>query len=111
MTGLRHEQAVTRADLRKVEIDRDHNSIVKINPLIEWSCDQVWITLERITFHSTGSINKLTRASAAPPAAERSRREKICVPAAGGGRIRKPRNAACTCGARAKGSDTEARIL
>jgi len=42
MTGLRHEQAVTRADLRKVEIDRDHNSIVKINPLIEWSCDQVW---------------------------------------------------------------------
>jgi phosphoadenosine phosphosulfate reductase len=42
MTGLRREQAVTRADVRKVEIDRDHNSIVKINPLIEWSYDQVW---------------------------------------------------------------------
>jgi phosphoadenosine phosphosulfate reductase len=42
MTGLRREQAVTRADVRKVEIDRDHNGIVKINPLIEWSTDQVW---------------------------------------------------------------------
>ena len=42
MTGLRREQAVTRADVRKVEIDRDHNGIVKINPLIEWSTDEVW---------------------------------------------------------------------
>jgi phosphoadenosine phosphosulfate reductase len=42
MTGLRREQAVTRADVRKVEIDRDHSGIVKINPLIEWSTDQVW---------------------------------------------------------------------
>ena len=42
MTGLRREQAVTRSDVRKVEIDRDHGGIVKINPLIEWSYDQVW---------------------------------------------------------------------
>ena len=42
MTGLRREQAVTRADVRKVEIDRDHGDIVKINPMIEWSYDQVW---------------------------------------------------------------------
>ena len=42
MTGLRREQAVTRADVRKVELDRDHGDIVKINPLVDWSHDEVW---------------------------------------------------------------------
>ncbi len=42
MTGLRREQAVTRADVRKVELDKDHGNIVKINPLVEWSHEQVW---------------------------------------------------------------------
>lgn len=42
MTGLRREQAVTRADARKVELDKDHGGILKINPLIDWSYDQVW---------------------------------------------------------------------
>ncbi len=42
MTGLRREQAVTRADVRKVEIDKDHGGIVKINPLADWSHEQVW---------------------------------------------------------------------
>ena len=37
MTGLRREQAVTRVDVRKVELDKDHGNIVKINPLVEWS--------------------------------------------------------------------------
>jgi phosphoadenosine phosphosulfate reductase len=42
MTGLRREQAVTRADVRKVEVDKDHGNIVKINPLVDWSYDDVW---------------------------------------------------------------------
>jgi len=42
MTGLRREQAVTRSGVRKVEIDQDHGGIVKINPLIDWSGEQVW---------------------------------------------------------------------
>ena len=42
MTGLRREQAVTRADVRKVEVDKDHGGIIKINPLVEWSHGQVW---------------------------------------------------------------------
>ena len=42
MTGLRREQAVTRSEVRKIELDRDHGSIVKINPLVDWSYDQVW---------------------------------------------------------------------
>lgn len=42
MTGLRREQAVTRADVSKVEIDKDHGGIIKINPLVDWSHRQVW---------------------------------------------------------------------
>jgi phosphoadenosine phosphosulfate reductase len=42
MTGLRREQAVTRADARKIEVDKDHGNIVKINPLADWSYDDVW---------------------------------------------------------------------
>ena len=42
MTGLRREQAVTRVDARKVELDKDHGDIVKVNPLVDWSYDDVW---------------------------------------------------------------------
>jgi phosphoadenosine phosphosulfate reductase len=42
MTGLRREQAVTRAEVRKIELDKDHGAIVKINPLVDWSHQQVW---------------------------------------------------------------------
>jgi phosphoadenosine phosphosulfate reductase len=42
MTGLRREQAVTRAEVCKVELDKDHGNIFKINPLVDWRHDQVW---------------------------------------------------------------------
>jgi len=42
MTGLRREQAVTRAVVGKVEVDNDHGAILKINPLADWSHDEVW---------------------------------------------------------------------
>jgi phosphoadenosine phosphosulfate reductase len=42
ITGLRREQAVTRTDTPKVEIDVPRKGLVKINPLIEWSSNQVW---------------------------------------------------------------------
>ena len=42
MTGLRREQAVTRAAVGRVEVDKDHDGMLKINPLVEWSHDQVW---------------------------------------------------------------------
>ncbi len=41
ITGLRHEQAITRKDLKTVEWD-EVNGMVKINPLINWSEQQVW---------------------------------------------------------------------
>jgi phosphoadenosine phosphosulfate reductase len=42
ITGLRRGQSITRAKLSKVEIDVDHNNILKFNPLADWSEQQVW---------------------------------------------------------------------
>ena len=47
MTGLRREQAVTRADVRRIELDEDHGNIIKINPLVDWSYDDVWDYVRR----------------------------------------------------------------
>lgn len=38
--GLRRDQSVTRSEMRSVEID--NNGRIKINPLINWSDDEVW---------------------------------------------------------------------
>jgi thioredoxin-dependent adenylylsulfate APS reductase len=42
ITGLRRDQAPTRSNIRKVELDLEHNNIVKVNPLAEWTSDEVW---------------------------------------------------------------------
>ena len=42
ITGLRRDQWATRSDIRKVEIDHDHGAIVKLNPLADWTEDEVW---------------------------------------------------------------------
>jgi phosphoadenosine phosphosulfate reductase len=42
VTGLRRDQSVTRAEVRKVELDGKHGDIVKVNPLADWSYEQVW---------------------------------------------------------------------
>lgn len=42
ITGLRREQAVTRTGLPKAEIDTAHRNMVKINPIADWTTDQVW---------------------------------------------------------------------
>ena len=38
---MRRAQSVTRVDLEKVEIDTLHDNIIKINPLADWSDQQV----------------------------------------------------------------------
>lgn len=42
ITGLRRDQWATRANIRKVEIDHDHGGIVKLNPLADWTAEDVW---------------------------------------------------------------------
>ena len=41
IAGLRREQGVTRVEVRKVDSDDNHNSIIKINPLADWSLSMV----------------------------------------------------------------------
>lgn len=42
ITGLRREQAATRAEVQKIEIDDVHGGIVKLNPLATWTTEDVW---------------------------------------------------------------------
>ena len=42
ITGLRRDQWASRTNIRKVEIDHDHGAILKLNPLAEWTEDEVW---------------------------------------------------------------------
>jgi phosphoadenosine phosphosulfate reductase len=46
ISGLRRSQSVTRKDLKLVEWD-NNNQLIKINPLIEWTEDQVWHYIEK----------------------------------------------------------------
>ena len=41
VTGIRRSQGVTRTDIPKVMEDADHPPLIKINPLAEWSEEQV----------------------------------------------------------------------
>jgi phosphoadenosine phosphosulfate reductase len=47
-TGLRRDQWASRAAIRKVELDHDHDGIVKINPLADWAKDEVWDYIEEM---------------------------------------------------------------
>ena len=42
ITGIRREQWATRSNVRKIELDHDHGGIVKVNPLADWTKDEVW---------------------------------------------------------------------
>ena len=42
ITGLRQEQAVTRGGLAPFELDFSNGGILKVNPLIAWSLEEVW---------------------------------------------------------------------
>jgi thioredoxin-dependent adenylylsulfate APS reductase len=42
VAGLRREQWKTRKNIAKVELDRDHGGIVKLNPVADWTLDEIW---------------------------------------------------------------------
>jgi thioredoxin-dependent adenylylsulfate APS reductase len=41
ITGLRRDQWASRANIRKVEIDHDHGGLMKVNPLADWTEEEV----------------------------------------------------------------------
>jgi phosphoadenosine phosphosulfate reductase len=42
ITGLRADQTEVRLNANKIEFDEQHNGIIKVNPIIEWTWDQTW---------------------------------------------------------------------
>lgn len=42
ITGIRRDQTQNRTTARYIEIDNDHGGIIKVNPLLDWTLDQVW---------------------------------------------------------------------
>jgi phosphoadenosine phosphosulfate reductase len=42
ITGLRADQTEVRSNANKIELDEQHNGMIKINPIIEWTWDQTW---------------------------------------------------------------------
>jgi thioredoxin-dependent adenylylsulfate APS reductase len=53
IAGLRREQWVSRRNIAKVELDREHRNIVKLNPLTDWSLDEVWdyVRTNEVPYH------------------------------------------------------------
>ena len=41
-TGIRRNQTTTRTETPKVEWDEVHDGMIKLNPLADWSTEQVW---------------------------------------------------------------------
>ena len=42
ITGLRRDQVVTRGTIKKVDLDANHGGMIKVNPLADWTWEQVW---------------------------------------------------------------------
>lgn len=59
ITGLRREQAVTRAGLPKAERDAAHRNMVKLNPIADWTADQVWrhIRANKVPYNRLHDMN------------------------------------------------------
>jgi phosphoadenosine phosphosulfate reductase len=55
VTGLRRDQNVTREDTAKVQLDKQHGGMVKVNPIADWTHDQV---LSYVRTHNV-PINRL----------------------------------------------------
>lgn len=42
ITGLRSDQTENRSNTARLEIDEQHNGMIKVNPIIDWEWEQVW---------------------------------------------------------------------
>jgi phosphoadenosine phosphosulfate reductase len=42
ITGLRREQSPSRMGISKIELDQEHGGLIKVNPIANWSREQVW---------------------------------------------------------------------
>ena len=106
VTGLRRDQWASRTDIRKVEIDHDHDAIVKLNPLAEWTHDEVWDYLRENEVPTHALYERGYTSIGCVPCTRPSPRASRPARAGGGGRRTRRRSAGCTARSRPAGSST-----
>ena len=106
VTGLRRDQWASRSDIRKVEIDHDHGAIVKLNPLAEWTEDEVWDYLRENDVPAHPLYEQGYTSIGCAPCTRPVAAGEPPAPAAGGGRRTRRRSAACTARSRPAASST-----
>ena len=58
ITGLRRDQNETRRDTKMFEQDAMHDGIVKINPIINWSIEDVWNYIKKHNVPYNALLNR-----------------------------------------------------
>ncbi len=53
ITGVRSDQTENRRDAGRIEVDESHGGILKVNPLVSWTWDDVWSYIKKndIPYH------------------------------------------------------------
>jgi phosphoadenosine phosphosulfate reductase len=110
ITGLRRDQWASRTNIRKVEIDHDHGAIVKLNPLAEWTEDEVWDYIREHDCRTPAlraglHVDRLRAVHARDRSPARPKASTAATAAGGGSRTRR-RSAASTARSRAAASST-----
>ena len=113
ITGLRRDQWATPHDIRKIEIDHDHGAIVKLNPLAEWTEEEVWDYVARARSARTtrSTTQGYTSIGCAPCTRADQAGRGPAAPGAGGGRRTRRRSAASTARSRRGGLEHELHAL
>lgn len=58
ITGLRRDQTKVREEVAMFQIDHGHGGILKINPIIDWTWDQIQEYIKKTIFHTTVFLTK-----------------------------------------------------
>lgn len=58
ITGLRKDQTEIRKDAKIIEIDELHGGILKINPIINWTWDDIWNYIKKNNIPYNSLIDK-----------------------------------------------------
>jgi len=112
VTGLRRDQWATRSNIRKIELDHDHGGLVKVNPLADWTDEEVVGLYPPTTAsRTTRSTTRVIRALAARRAPDRWSGGKTRAPGAGGGRRDGPKECGMHCAVETGGFEHELEVL
>ena len=47
ITGIRRDHTTSRGSAQRIEVDEGHGGIIKVNPLVDWTEDDVWEYVRR----------------------------------------------------------------